>query len=142
MELPCYSLGTVNKIRNLLSSRSKIEVVFITASDYFALRFTSSGYETTFQNHFSAWFNCSNLISLALLMLYKRPVRIEIPLWINLVTFLFFAVSVIMPISPTTYFWITIGFIAVTGTTTSVLQSSVVAEASQLVPKYMQAVMR
>lgn len=127
-------------------------IVFITASDFFFSRFAPY-HNNDFQNYFSAFFNCSNLLSLLVILLVNKNQqkpsvvirKIEIPLCINLVTFLFFAISALLSparIDATVYFWVTIGFIVITGVTTSMLQASVVAEASQLLPKYMQAVMR
>lgn len=118
-------------------------LVFITASDFFYSRFDTY-HSNDFQNYFSAYFNCSNLISLTVLLFIRRPIHIEIPLWLNFVIFSFFAITALLTpiISPVIYFWITIGCMVLTGVTTSLLQACIVAEASQVSPKYMQAIMR
>jgi hypothetical protein len=56
--------------------------------------------------------------------------------------FLFYLVSVAVPIQPTRYFGITLFSLILTGLTTSAFQLTVMGDASKLLPKYMQAVMR
>ncbi|CAO3611576.1 unnamed protein product [Mucor fragilis] len=134
MALPCYYHGTQ---------------VFITASDYFSTRFAGSPYQDSFQNYFSAYFNCSNLVSLGVLLWIRQKknslkIDVVIPLSVNLLIFLFFALSSLTDAEESaadSYFWITIAFMVVTGLTTSMIQLTVLAETSQLLPKYMQAVM-
>ncbi|KAL9538513.1 hypothetical protein MBANPS3_010871 [Mucor bainieri] len=123
--------------------------VFITASDYFSTRFAGSPYQDSFQNYFSAYFNCSNLVSLAALLWIRQKknalkIDIIVPLSVNLLIFSFFAVSSLTDpkkSAAVSYFWITIAFMVITGLTTSMIQLTVFAETSQLLPKYMQAVM-
>jgi hypothetical protein len=43
-------------------------IVFITASGYFTERFAGTVYEKTFQNYFSTYFTCSNLMAYILIM--------------------------------------------------------------------------
>lgn len=65
------------------------------------------------------------------------------PLFINLVIFLFFTVtSWVSSIPADLYFWFTVFCMSIAGVTTSLLQLTVFEDASQLGPKYMQAVMR
>ncbi|KAG2201515.1 hypothetical protein INT46_002890 [Mucor plumbeus] len=107
--------------------------VFITASGYFSTRFAGSIYQDNFQNYFSAYFNCSNLISLAVLLFIRQKknnalkIDIVIPLSINLAIFSFFSVSSLATPNEST--------------AVSIIQLTVLAETSQLLPKYMQAVM-
>ncbi|KAI8642854.1 nucleoside transporter-domain-containing protein, partial [Parasitella parasitica] len=119
--------------------------VFITASDYFSTRFAGSDYQGNFQTYFSAYFNCSNLISLAVLLWIRLKMNgLVIPLSINLVIFLFFAISslrVPTESAAVSYFWTTIACMIITGMTTSIIQLTVFAETSQMSSKYMQAVM-
>ncbi|KAL9540557.1 hypothetical protein PS6_010712 [Mucor atramentarius] len=124
--------------------------VFITASDYFSTRFAGSDYQDNFQSYFSAYFNCSNLISLAVLLWIRQnkntlKVDVVVPLSVNLTIFLFFALSSLTDpkeSAAVSYFWTTIALMVMTGMTTSMIQLTVLAETSQLLPKYMQAVMR
>ncbi|KAK4509818.1 uncharacterized protein ATC70_007122 [Mucor velutinosus] len=124
--------------------------VFITASDYFSTRFAGSPYQDSFQNYFSAYFNCSNLVSLAVLLWIRQKkdtlnIDVVVPLSINLLIFSFFALSSLTDpkeAAAVSYFWTTIAFMVITGLTTSMIQLTVLAETSQLLPKYMQAVMR
>lgn len=70
-------------------------------------------------------------------------ISVLIPLGINLLIFLFYTItSVMKSISAEFYFSITITLMMVTGITTSMLQLTVFADASQLPPIYVQAVMR
>ncbi|KAL7314394.1 hypothetical protein PS15m_005969 [Mucor circinelloides] len=123
--------------------------VFITASDYFSTRFAGSDYQDNFQSYFSAYFNCSNLISLAVLLWIRQnkntlKVDVVVPLSVNLTIFLFFALSSLTDpkeSAAVSYFWTTIALMVMTGMTTSMIQLTVLAETSQLLPKYMQAVM-
>ncbi|KAI8073436.1 nucleoside transporter-domain-containing protein [Gilbertella persicaria] len=118
--------------------------VFITASGYFSIRFSGTDYQQSFPNYFSAFFNCSNLACLAIL-LWRQSKRwdVWIPICVNAMIFLFFVITSVVPTfaSPIVYFWITSSLLILTGITTSLLQISVVEQASQLLPKYMQAVM-
>lgn len=122
--------------------------VFITASEYFSYRFQGSGHEENFQNYFSAYSNCANLVALAVLLWLRRSQMLSkmgvfVPLTINALIFLFYIITSLMTaISADFYFKITILFMVVTGITTAMLQLSVLADASQLLPKYMQGVMR
>lgn len=121
--------------------------VFITASEYFSYRFQGSGHEENFQNYFSAYSNCANLVALAVLLWLRRSQMLSkmgvfVPLTINALIFLFYMITSLMTaISADFYFKITILFMVVTGITTAMLQLSVLADASQLLPKYMQGVM-
>ncbi|OAD02518.1 hypothetical protein MUCCIDRAFT_111907 [Mucor lusitanicus CBS 277.49] len=119
--------------------------VFITASDYFSTRFAGSPYQDSFQNYFSAYFNCSNLVSLAVLLWTTLKIDVVVPLSVNLLIFSFFALSSLTDAEESaavSYFWTTIACMVITGLTTSMIQLTVFAEASQFLPKYMQAVMR
>lgn len=70
-------------------------------------------------------------------------VNVYIPLSINLIMFLFYTITSWSPsMDAQIYFRFTVFCMTVAGTTTSLLQLTVFAEASQLSPKYMQAVMR
>ncbi|CEP08844.1 hypothetical protein [Parasitella parasitica] len=112
-------------------------------------RFAGSDYQDSFQNYFSAYFNCSNLITLAVLLWIrqrKNGLKIDpaIPLAVNSVIFLFFAISSLTVPAKTAavaYFWTTIACMIITGMTTSIIQLTILAETSQMLPKYMQAVM-
>ncbi|KAF1806901.1 nucleoside transporter-domain-containing protein [Mucor lusitanicus] len=123
--------------------------VFITASDYFSTRFAGSPYQDSFQNYFSAYFNCSNLVSLAVLLWVRQKkttlkIDVVVPLSVNLLIFSFFALSSLTDAEESaavSYFWTTIACMVITGLTTSMIQLTVFAEASQFLPKYMQAVM-
>ncbi|KAG2198145.1 hypothetical protein INT47_001543 [Mucor saturninus] len=122
--------------------------VFITASDYFSVLFSGSGHETDFMSYFSAFSNVSNLLSLSLFLWLRQKkhmgnVDVLIPLSINLAIFLFYTVTSWAPnmIAAHVYFRLTVFCMSVAGTTTSLLQLTVFADASQLSPKYMQAVM-
>ncbi|KAG1123590.1 hypothetical protein G6F42_010404 [Rhizopus arrhizus] len=113
------------------------------------LPWNGSDYQDNFQSYFSAYFNCSNLISLAVLLWIRQnkntlKVDVVVPLSVNLTIFLFFALSSLTDpkeSAAVSYFWTTIAFMVMTGMTTSMIQLTVLAETSQLLPKYMQAVM-
>ncbi|GAN10873.1 solute carrier family 29 (equilibrative nucleoside transporter), member 4 [Mucor ambiguus] len=88
-------------------------------------------------------------VSLAVLLWIRQKkntlkVAIVVPLSVNLLIFSFFALSSLTDpkeSAAVSYFWTTIAFMVITGLTTSMIQLTVLAETSQLLPKYMQAVM-
>ena len=49
-------------------------LVFITASEYFARRFTGSTYDETFQNYFSTYFTAANLLVFTYLLWQQSKV--------------------------------------------------------------------
>jgi equilibrative nucleoside transporter 1/2/3 len=50
-------------------------IVFITASEYFAIRFAETPYNETFQNYFSTYFTIANLTTYALVLSIQNKVK-------------------------------------------------------------------
>lgn len=65
-----------------------------------------------------------------------------IPIIINTLVFGIMAITVKANMKGEAYFYLSLFFITLTGGVTSVFQSSVFSEASQLPPIYLQAVLR
>ncbi|KAI9480974.1 MAG: nucleoside transporter-domain-containing protein [Benjaminiella poitrasii] len=119
--------------------------VFITASEYFAKRFSGTPYEETFQNYFSTYFTITNLLTFVLVIYMQNKSSYSLdsfsPIFINTVIFGVLAITVETHIGGEGYFWFIMCLIVLTGITTSFFQNSVFSEASQLPPMYMQAVL-
>ncbi|KAI8874846.1 hypothetical protein K501DRAFT_193331 [Backusella circina FSU 941] len=118
--------------------------VFITASSFFSARFSGS-HSRDFQSYFSAIANSASFLFMTLLLWLRQKqklnIDLSIPILLNALVFLFYLISVAVPIQPTPYFSITLFSLILTGLTTSAFQLTVMGDASKLLPKYMQAVM-
>ncbi|CAO3628407.1 unnamed protein product [Cunninghamella blakesleeana] len=122
--------------------------VFITASEYFATRFSGSIYEETFQSYFSTYFTITNMLCYLYILWRqskltssKGAIDVFYPVLLNTLIFGTMSMTVEFDIGGTDYFWFTLILLIITGATTSFFQIAVMAEASQFPPQYIQAVM-
>ncbi|KAI7906488.1 nucleoside transporter-domain-containing protein [Cokeromyces recurvatus] len=119
--------------------------VFITASEYFAKRFSGTPYEETFQNYFSTNFTNTNLLTFVFVIYMQNKSSYSfdsfLSIFINTIIFGMLAITVETHIEGIGYFWFILILIVITGVTTSFFQNAVFSEASQLPPMYMQAVL-
>ncbi|KAI8875598.1 hypothetical protein K501DRAFT_233441 [Backusella circina FSU 941] len=119
--------------------------VFITASEFFANRYAGTIYEETFQNYFSTYSTAANLLIFVLILWLQNRSTLKlnatIPIIINTLVFGIMAITVKTDMKGEEYFYLSLFFITLTGGVTSVFQSSVFSEASQLPPIYLQAVL-
>ncbi|KAI9315508.1 nucleoside transporter-domain-containing protein [Dichotomocladium elegans] len=120
--------------------------VFITASEYFAKRFSGTEYAENFQNYFSTYFTITNLACFGPLLWRQNKVsyfRLDVlpAVVINTLVFAIMAGTVVTSMEGAGYFWFTMGLLVLTAVTTSVFQISVFAEACRFPPQYIQSVM-
>ncbi|ORY06072.1 hypothetical protein K493DRAFT_203736 [Basidiobolus meristosporus CBS 931.73] len=120
--------------------------VFITASEYFHLKFQGSAYANNFQNYFSICFMTSNLGFLTWALVTQKeanfPRRIVSSLITNVLIFAVCIYLVVNPhITPDASFYLVMALLVCSGATTSYLQNAVFGLVSDFAPIYMQAVM-
>ncbi|KAI9306145.1 nucleoside transporter-domain-containing protein [Cunninghamella echinulata] len=122
--------------------------VFITASEYFANRFSGSIYEETFQSYFSTYFTITNMLCFLYILWRqskstssKGTIDVLYPVLLNTIIFGIMSMTVEFDIGGSDYFWFILMLLVITGATTSFFQVAVFAEASQFPPQYVQAVM-
>ncbi|KAK9765875.1 hypothetical protein K7432_005445, partial [Basidiobolus ranarum] len=120
--------------------------VFITASEYFHLKFQGSAYANNFQNYFSVCFMTSNLGFLTWALVTQKeanfPRRIVSSLVINVLIFALCIYLVLnSQITAEASFYLVMVLLVISGATTSYLQNAVFGLVSDFAPIYMQAVM-
>ncbi|ORZ07957.1 nucleoside transporter-domain-containing protein [Lobosporangium transversale] len=121
--------------------------VFITAQEFFKLRFRGSPFEHDFQNYFSVAFMSTNLIVVgsSILIQKQAPGTTHIigSLLLNAAVFLSILVSIQTnyEIDSTTYFFFTLTMLSLSAISTSIVQNGMFGLASKFTGHHVQGVM-
>lgn len=118
--------------------------VFITASDFFALKFQHSRYETTFQNFFSAANGFTNLSGLAYALISQRKKTLysRSAKWLGVLAISFIALIFLsqnISLSAEVNFWFSVGLLITGALAGAFLNSDLIALAALIDPIYVQA---
>ncbi|KAF9202129.1 hypothetical protein BGZ49_007666 [Haplosporangium sp. Z 27] len=121
--------------------------VFITAQNFFKLKFAGSPYEDNFQNYFSISFMGTNLLVVgsSILIQKKSPSTTHIigSLLLNALVFLSILVSIQSDyaVDSTTYFFFVLSMLSISAISTSIVQNGMFGLASKFTGRHVQGVM-
>ncbi|RKP38274.1 nucleoside transporter-domain-containing protein, partial [Dimargaris cristalligena] len=120
--------------------------VFITASEFFRVKFAGSPYQMNFQNWFSTSYTLTNLVVIAVCIsqqhrIKPRPV-ILITLAVNVVIFMCMTIFTrIASLQGTTFFGLTLAMLTLGAMSSSLMQCALFALVSRFPPLYIQGVL-
>ncbi|KAI0226376.1 hypothetical protein L0F63_002604 [Massospora cicadina] len=128
-------------------------VIFITADEFFALKFRGSRYEATFSNFFSAVASTTNLVALVYALATQRKIAFRFRWfvvseiygrclrWLVIMVGMAIVLAVysqVRTFSPEANFWIAVGLLLIGTLSCSFLSSDVLALAATMNPFYVQ----